>query len=378
MLNLVKTSKTKTRIIEILDEKFENGVPSNKLNFLMSIFTKSDKTTFQNALLLQILEKNTENLQAYAFVDFLLSNTVHILDLIMSREHFLTRYFMILNRIENWEETVRLDYFFNLIFKLDRNSFLNDLLLSMTQKLYAASLKKEFNMNLSVQLRIAQLLIKKGRFNIQEAERIYGIIADYQYVNPMTKINIFTYILRNSENVPEELENRARQRIEELNTELDQVDARKAFNALTFLMLFPSQYTQDKQELYLQSLKDHISFVYPRQFVDLLSIINIMAPEIRNNFPYYFPFLREIGENYPNFNRRMKFEDICNVFDTFTLLGVKSPTLYNTILSDIGRSFHLFRSHDIFKIVRGFSRMKMKQVIKKKLNFHRLTYSTKL
>lgn len=84
------------------------------------------------------------------------------------------------------------------------------------------------------------------------------------------------------------------------------------------------------------------------------------AAEVNNNFSFYYPFMKELAQNYSKFNKRMKFDEVCDTLKIFAMVGLKSPTLYNQILADIGRVFHLMRATDVTNVLESFSKLKMK------------------
>lgn len=113
-----------------------------------------------------------------------------------------------------------------------------------------------------------------NRFNIENASTLYKKIADYQNINPIIKTNILSYVARNSEEVSEEVEGQVHHRIEDLEKQLEEVDAKKILQALTQLLAIPHEYISEKQEDYLKLLKDHLSFGLTRHYLEILSSFN--------------------------------------------------------------------------------------------------------
>jgi hypothetical protein len=99
----------------------------------------------------------------------LLEDSGYLIDLMMSRENLLNKYLMIINNSPDYEKNLRIDLLFSLVYKLERNSFTNDLLSRMLQKVYAHSKSSGGKINSSLELKIASHLMSCKKYNIQDA-----------------------------------------------------------------------------------------------------------------------------------------------------------------------------------------------------------------
>lgn len=122
----------------------------------------------------------------------------------------------------------------------------------------------------------------------------------------------------------------------------------------------PKTYLEERKDDYLKLLKDHLGFSTSKQYLQILTAFDVA--EVTQSFGFYYPFLKELAQSYTKFSKRMKFDEVCDTLKIFAIVGLKSPTLYNQILTDIGRIFHLLRATDITNVLESFAKLKMKQV----------------
>jgi hypothetical protein len=112
-------------------------------------------------------------------------------------------------------------------------------------------------------------------------------------------------------------------------------------------------FLEKERDFYLKNLKDFISkgtvFLYTNIIFSLVPIY------VRKNYDFYYPFIKEIINAYPTFNKRLMFSDIIRILIHFTKLNCKNPQIYNYILADIGLHFKSMHAEDRIKIMGAFS-----------------------
>jgi hypothetical protein len=244
---------------------------------------------------------------------------------------------------------------------LDRNGFTSRLLSTLVKDLKENSKENGYRVNLVLDIKIAQYLMSSNQYNLEDAEVLFDRLS--QFKTSVSRINteLISYLIRNQNEESEGLNDDCQNMIELLDKELEEIDSRRVFRGLINLLSMPYDFISSKQSSYLKSLSDHISFVQGRNYYEMVMAFNIR--EVKKNFEFYYPFLKELALNYGNFNKQFRFDQTCNLLKAFADMNIRSPTLYNQMLIDIGRIFHLLRADDISKTVNSFSRLKMKQVV---------------
>jgi len=91
---------------------------------------------------------------------------------------------------------------------------------------------------------------------------------------------------------------------------------------------------------------------------------------VRNNFEFYSPIIKELVTKYSNglngdksggFTRRTNFSTTVKILDHFTKLQIKNPTIYNSVLAEIGNNFNNMNQEDRISCLRSFTRVKIRQ-----------------
>lgn len=332
----------------------------------------------RSMLYLNIIKKNLEIFNGERLLNLFHNNPKALLDLAINCElHFkqivklITDDYKLKYAVEqttdnegNQKRTVSLAIVINtfcMIQRLLQNGYFSSILSIHLKNIYTDFKAAGKRMNLELESAICNHLLTYNLLEVEAAEAIYASVSQKDFINDNVKEQYYTYILRKKKDYEnnDELLEEANGKIVLLEGKLQTVDAKVVLNELSKIMSYPFSFIQHNQDLYLTALRDHISFGNTNNYLSVL--YSIPESEVQNNRQFYFPFLRELGNYYSNFSKKMKVGDIAKCLDKFVKFRIKSIPLYNQILNDIARNFNSMRSQDHVRVVAAFSQMSLKQ-----------------
>jgi len=108
----------------------------------------------------------------------------------------------------------------------------------------------------------------------------------------------------------------------------------KSLIGLSASLSFPKEFLEKDREFYIKTLKEFTSKGTVFLYQNLIFSLQIVY--VKKNYDFYYPFIKELINSYPLFNKRLVFGDVIRILVHFTKFNCKHPMIYNYILADIG------------------------------------------
>lgn len=357
-----------TKNLEYFDFKFITEL-------FLSKATSNSRIANNATIYYSMLSKKPEVFNTSIFLSEFSKSKTQILDLALSNErYFKNLILMCVNDIkENYnvidEENIDKKKYvsltmilncFSISQRLTQNGYLFNEVIELLSLLYIQYRNNGKQLNLELESNTCEYLIQHdGKVPLSFIEEIYSKVKGKKFFPHQDRF--FTHIINNKQGAleNEELMEEAKQKIEEYEYKLTNIDSKVVLNSLAFLMAQDMVLIKDNFESYLNTLKEHLSFGNAVIYMELVDALPI--DKIKKNVDIYVPFIRELADYYSNFSKRLKTLEILRCLEKFSKIRFTRPSLYNAILNDVGRNFNNFRMEDHSRVLGGFTKLGLKQ-----------------
>jgi len=214
--------------------------------------------------------------------------------------------------------------------------------------------------NANLELLYGLYLIGQRSLRVEYAQQIYEKIKNDSDIYLVSKV--FAYIVQRSpasDLEKPEIKAEINNKLEALQKNLSETGARTVLTSLAHILAFPPEFLEPNRELYVKSIKSFLNFGNSHLY---MNIIHSLYPNyVRNSYDFYVPIIRELITNYNNFNKRLNPSELVNILTKFSECNTRNPTIYNHILSDIGRLFNALKNDELSDVVVAFTKIRIKQ-----------------
>lgn len=355
------------------------GLTSGKINLFISRFSQIEHPNIsQIKLLFGVLSQNRDSVPRSRLVNLFIGNNLLVQEIIYKDQYSITELTRLLKYnpkkaektpTETTEEPksptekpVRVDREASIqdIYRLVRrfeglgcqNDALDDLL-----RFY---LRQGTNTQYS-ELLVANHLGLKGQLPLDNAT---ALLDKFATLNVQTELlyPIACRVLASSKVKKEQTET-ARQVTDKylayLEKEMQEADSRNAIKLVSEYLYIPPALLKDKSEKLLAFMRDHIEHSTMRSYLEAIQGFPTRLSRLDADF--YLPFLKELAAHYTTFNKNIRSHQVVDLAEFFSNANIKSPVLFNAILTDVGRLFVHFKSSELVSLIDSFSRLQFKQ-----------------
>lgn len=336
---------------------------SNQVNRLIDGFNQLDDINIdQISLLLQILGSivKLENIPLKKFQVLIRDNKAFLLEIVkvdQKLKNLLTLYSQLLDAHKSEVKTL---FGWNVIKRLESVNIKSQLVPQIARKIYEYG-KSNGSLSPAVEIPVALYLLTKNLLKIEDAKQIYDK-SKTTTEDIALRSKLLAYILRKtpiSDYSKDDIVAEVNDKLEVLHKSLNDTNARHVLSTLSLILAFPPQFLSGQKDLYVKALKEFTSFGNHQTYLGI--ILSLPADKVRNNFEFYNHILKELINNYTNYNKRLSPSDIIKILKKFSDCNSRSSTMYNYILADLGRVFNFLKPEDHAEIVTSFSRIGIKQ-----------------
>lgn len=214
--------------------------------------------------------------------------------------------------------------------------------------------------NRMMDILFGQMLIGYGQLDIKYAKQIYESVKELMN-DPNQKASFIGYIAQKSqaEFAAPEKKGELASFAEILKKRIAEGQSNKVITSIASIFKLPPEFLKADTEFYLKHFKDALPSSNERHYIN--SLFSLQPLYVRAQFDLYYPFLKELMNTYNLYNRRMPISDIIRILFHFAILNCRHPTIYNSILIDIGNYFNVIGADDRIKCMNAFSYIKIKQ-----------------
>lgn len=206
------------------------------------------------------------------------------------------------------------------------------------------------------------MLINHGELPAENAKQLYE--KNRERLNDIyLKSKIWSYLVSREnfefQSLPETLQESAKI-LEVHNKSIREGTSFKVVSALQAVLSYPLKHISSDLEFYLKTVKEFLPQINSQQYLGLILALN--PKYVKPDYQSYQPIIRELINSYPNFNKKLQFNDLVRILQKFTQINCKHPNIYNSILSDIGNNFLTMSAEERIICLESFAQMKIKQV----------------
>lgn len=372
LLGFCQNYKVSTFILKNTSLSFKN-LPQNKLNLLISrLFQTQDVNIYQVKLVMGILSLNKDQIPRSKLLNLFISNNVILREVCNKDKVLISEIIKLLKtsttksheseELKSEDKKVaRIDKEPNIqdIYRLvkrfeditDSHDSLDDLLRFYLRK----STQYTFN-----DLQAASHLATNGSLPSEIGIQILSKFAsnnstDYTYpiaCRLLGSSNLTTEQVELAKGVTD-------RHLAQLDKESQEVEQKNAIKLIAEYLQLPISYLKDRQEKLLSMMKENIEYSTSKTYFDTLDAFPKRI--MKYNFDFYLPFLKLLATHYNKVRVNIKPYQLIHLLEFFANSNLRSPTLYNLVLQDLGRAFNSLKSSDLVILIDAFSRLQFSQ-----------------
>jgi len=361
-LMFLTTASKKTRQIwtDWAKDNLTNIEKQSANRLLDTFFSISEMTTDRILLFTLLIDKiPEENISFRKIITNFKDNKDFIFELNKLETRFQKFLVKILRLMDVHSREVRLSVIYSFVKRMESLNIRSALVPLIARKGFEITKSSNAPINIQLEIYYADYLIDQGTLRIEDAQQIYEKIKDSKD-DVFLVSKILSYILqRTPKSAIEENKADINKNLEVLIQNLNETGARTVLNSLATILAFPPEIIEPHRDLIIKSIKSFLNFGNQQLYS---AVLNALVPRyVKSNYDFYVPIIRELITNYNNFNKRMNPGDIVRTLYKFSEFNTRNPTIYNHILTDVGRIFNVFKNDELADIVVAFTRIKIKQ-----------------